>query len=515
MKTITIFLVLNIILMTGNAQQFTTSKVFIDSAGSSQAYSIVKTNDHNYLIAGVKDSSSGLVVKVDTAGAILWSKAYGSLPGASFSSIIATSDNDFLLTGQIYNPLQLTKNIFCIKINPDGDTIWSKVIDFGFTDVNSVLLTNDHGFILAGSFGQNPYPWARDFVIRLDSAGNLLWSKLYSGGNNDNNLFSIRQTPDNGFIASGYVEDSASYLAKPCLIKLAADGAVEWAEKEISSQYKYGYDVAVTQGGLLWFIAFNYLEVIVLKTDLNGNLLSGKEYYSPSFWGMSNLKVHSVSDGQFVGVLDVGMNSGSYLFKSDSTGNLSWMQNVMVHATDVVESKDHGFLLAGNGPLLGNIDQVTPKQIGIFKTDSLGNCPQSCVFTFVPDIITFQPVFVPVTITSETGILSVTAIHPQVVSTPISEFEGCVAVGFHKDRQSEINRLEVFPNPANREITFDSKLLIVEYEISNLFGYVFKKNANAASPLHLDLTDLTPGMYLYKMRFLNGLTRIGKFIKSK
>ena len=80
-----------LILMSGilSAQQTPFSKVFYDSLGSIQAYSVASTTDNGFVIAG-QWNGEALAMKLDSAGVLLWAKRMGGNYHESFSCITST-----------------------------------------------------------------------------------------------------------------------------------------------------------------------------------------------------------------------------------------------------------------------------------------------------------------------------------------------------------------------------------------------------------------------------------------
>ena len=79
----------------------------------------------------------------------------------------------------------------------DGDESWC---------VNKV---SDGGFIIAGATNYT------GLLIKTDSNGEEEWHKLYD---NSTSLYSVRQTSDGGFIATGYYECDTLPGCYPCLL---------------------------------------------------------------------------------------------------------------------------------------------------------------------------------------------------------------------------------------------------------------------------------------------------------
>ena len=185
------------------AQQPTFTKVYYDVSGRAQAYSIVKTFDQNYLIAGEKDYSA-MVMKVNPSGDILWSRKIGNSVGSHFNCIAPSHDSCFVLAGATAAPGP-GEYIYVVKVTSGGDTLWTKVINMAQSVYTlSVQETTDHGFILAGYRYREIAPYSGIVVIKLDEAGNILWTKVLTADGYTNSFgYGIKQTPDGGYIVSG------------------------------------------------------------------------------------------------------------------------------------------------------------------------------------------------------------------------------------------------------------------------------------------------------------------------
>ena len=94
-------------------------------------------------------------------------------------------------------------NVFIIKLNQNGDSIWSKTYggignDFG----NSVQQTNDGGYVICGETWSSTNGFNDVYIIKTDQNGDSIWTKKI-GGNNQDFGKSIQQTNDGGYIITG------------------------------------------------------------------------------------------------------------------------------------------------------------------------------------------------------------------------------------------------------------------------------------------------------------------------
>lgn len=158
------------------------------------------------------------------------SQTYVKVIRSSFSSnsrrMIATSDGGWLIagnTGESVGDLT-THDFFAIKFKAAGAQQWA--VRYGTAGVNdeatSAIQTRDGGYLLSG-YSTDAAGKQIGALIRIDSAGNKLWSKTFAG-TSPLALVSSVQTADGGYLAGGnYTVNGTN---RPVIIKLTAAGAV-------------------------------------------------------------------------------------------------------------------------------------------------------------------------------------------------------------------------------------------------------------------------------------------------
>ena len=228
---------------------------------------IRQTLDGNYIIAGSKyfpGNWDAELIKLDSTGTILWSKAYGSLLSKSiFYDLVETVDSGFVAVGST-DPNGVSPQIFVVKTNSVGDTLWTKTFQDGlnFTEGISIIRTVDNGFVISGYAKKSWNPGKGSIVFKLNSQGNLLWEKKLGTLNDSLIINSVKQTSDSGLILSGSFYRIGG---SGCLIKTNSLGDTIWT-KQLNCAGAYvcaandnGYAIA---GGML---------ATVVKTDYLGN----------------------------------------------------------------------------------------------------------------------------------------------------------------------------------------------------------------------------------------------------
>ncbi len=385
------------------------------------AYSVQQTSDGGYIVAGYTGSFGAggwdiFLIKTYANGNVQWAKTYGGIDFDFAYSVQQTSDGGYIVAGDTRSFGAGYYDIFLIKTDANGNVQWAKT--YGGTNddrASSVQQTSDGGYIVAGhtfSFGAGSYDI---FLIKTDANGNVIWAKTY-GGTDYDWASSVQQTSDGGYIVAG---GTRSFGAGDIfLIKTDANGNVIWAKTyggtsaySVQQTSDGGYIVAGATG-----FGAGGSDIFLIKTDANGNVIWAKTY-----GGISDDYAHSVqqtSDGGYIvaghtfsfGVINVDI----FLIKTDANGNVIWAKTYggtsWDDASSVQQTSDGGYIVAGYIDSLGAGDD----NFFLIKTDANGNIGScSIVRSVSPTVTTPSP-------TVTTPSLSVSSVSPTVNSVSIT-----------------------------------------------------------------------------------------------
>lgn len=132
-----------------------------------------------------------------------WSETYGGA-GYDFAvSVIQTSDGGYAMTGETNSFGAGGRDFWLVKTDSAGNIEWNKTYGGAGSDYGrSVVQTVDGGYAITGwtySFGAG----SADFwLVKVDSSGNMQWSKTYGGPNPDYGRCVV-QTADGGYAITG------------------------------------------------------------------------------------------------------------------------------------------------------------------------------------------------------------------------------------------------------------------------------------------------------------------------
>ena len=489
------------ILLNAHAQENTFAKVFYDNNGAAQAYTIIKTSDNNYMVAGVKDGA-GLLIKMDPSGNFLMQKKYESTGENRFNTVIETRDSGFVMAGFHKDNSGSFQYVFVVKVSSEGDTLWSKTINNGFWCYGmSVQETFDNGFIVTGYTYQTPGPSTIIIVDKLDQNGNLSWSKTITCGNHHNFGYPIRQTPDSGYIIGGCYDTYSQEDSQALIIKLTPAGNVSWAYQIAGFSYSCISDIIIESDGILLFI-LSADGVVFMKTDFSGNILWSKWNSFGAIVGGGDLpspRLYKTLDHGFA-YFDGMMN----LVRTDSAGNYLWSQNLFFYPADVIETADKGFIGLGNGPIWGvEMTETLNPQIGIIKMDSLGTSI-ACVWGSDGYSDTLTGVLAPMSVTiTDAGMQSNL---PLLISDAgLSADSGCVEfTGSIKETSKVQPSILVFPNPSGGKFQIRTEPRI-EKEIKSVQIYngigqcIYRSDDSSVLNSPIEITNNPDGIYYVRV----------------
>jgi hypothetical protein len=193
-------------------------------------HSVVETADSGFIVAGETYSFGNgnndiFLLKTDKNGDSLWSKFYGGQNTDVAYDISVCHDGNFIVTGYTNSFGKGGFDAYLLKINPYGDTLWTRTYGDTLDDKTfSGIETQDHGFALTGST-MNFNAQAQDGVIfKADSAGNFLWARVIGGINNEE-FYDIFQNSDQSLFMAGYTESFGYVGTKDFyMVKIDKDG---------------------------------------------------------------------------------------------------------------------------------------------------------------------------------------------------------------------------------------------------------------------------------------------------
>ena len=284
--------------------------------------SIKKTSDGNFIIAGSTQSfvpatmGNIYVIKCDPDGNKIWEKYYGGIDLDVANSVIESEDGNYYIAGYTYNIQNLYQQIYVLKLNANGDTVWTKNYGgIGYELGLEIIETSDSNFVLIGTTDSYGAGNNDIYLIKMNGLGDTLWSRTFGTSESDYGS-SLKETFDGGLIITGYTSSNV------ILIKTDPDGIVEWT-KTYDQFETATYVNLTTDGG---YIISGYKgsnsRPYLIKTDANGDTVWTKTY---GWYGIARSVFEKSGGGYvFTGQISTQGNPDAILASIDESGNQLW-----------------------------------------------------------------------------------------------------------------------------------------------------------------------------------------------
>lgn len=492
---------------------------------------------------------------------IQWQKAFGGTSNEYARSIIQTTDDGYIVSGYTYsNNGDVSGNhgdadYWLVKINSTGTIEWQKTFGGSGEDwARRIRKTTDGGFIVIGRTNSNNgdvtgfHGGSWDcWIIKLDSAGNIIWQKTLGGSSVDQG-YDIQQTSDNGYIVTcGSNSNDGDITGNHggsdfWVVKLNATGSIIWQKSlggtgddlggSVQQTFDGGYIVGGNSNSTNGDVTGNHGndDFWVVKLDSEGNISWQKSLGGSGFDGFQCIKQaidggYLVSGYTFSNNGDVTGNHGNYdvwVIKLNSLGNITWQKTLGGTNSDqakyIQQTIDEGIIIVGNTK--SNNGDVSNNQgdwdYWVVKLDGMG----TLLWQKTLGGISFD----------EADYIEQTTEGGYIIAGRTNSNNGDVT-GNHgntdfwvvklasdslSNSEFEITNTILYPNPSSKFISLQYSTnpeTSFYFKIIDLTGKIIKSSFSKFND-QINIESLTIGNYIIQIETENGKTETKKFIKN-
>ena len=238
--------------------------------GNDGANSVIQNPDGSFVIAGFSTSqnsenAAAFIAKYDSSGNSLWSKSWGS--DSEFYSVIATNDGNYILIGDVYKE-STSRDELVVKVSSNGDMIWAKTYSTVADELGyKIFQTADGGYLTIGGSGM----YLNVIATKILSNGDVSWSKKITNNSNDNYGIGAVRAMD------------GSYLIVPSnetVLRLDGNGDTSWLNYlvvdngsyiQIANSIAQLSDGGIVTAGFIGDVG-NQRDVYTAKFRINGSI---------------------------------------------------------------------------------------------------------------------------------------------------------------------------------------------------------------------------------------------------
>jgi hypothetical protein len=232
-------------------------------------YSVCNADNGNFYAVGSTLATTRyaiFVLKLNPMGDTIWTRIIGGYGESQYAlASVSLNNGNLILTGG-------NDTAFALKLDVNGNVVWDKRypvnLQFQYTDLYDIINTSDNGFLLCGKFG-----YSQACFYKIDSLGNLQWYRIDSGPY-------FRQYKKLAEISNGYLIAGQIYYSatdpRTYLTKLDQGGNTVWErEYKVNNYGAQPSSIIINNQEFLFFVtAYSLIENrginCILKLDTSG-----------------------------------------------------------------------------------------------------------------------------------------------------------------------------------------------------------------------------------------------------
>jgi hypothetical protein len=256
-----------------------------------------QTNDGGFVFAGYTSSNDGdvtdnhgskdaWVVKFSHTGDLVWQRTYGGSEWDVAHCIRQTDDGGYIVGGTSHSvdgdvlDGHASGEFWIMKLSETGEIQWQSLLGGSDWDnLSSIQQTSDGGYIAIGTtmsidgdvFGFNSY--FNIWVVKLSKVGIIQWHKVLGGAHQDTGM-DIVQTSDGGYVFASFTLSNNIFVfgnhgdGDAWIVKLSADGDIEWRKAYGGTEFESATSIIQTSDGGYVFVGTG--------SSTNGDLTENK-----------------------------------------------------------------------------------------------------------------------------------------------------------------------------------------------------------------------------------------------
>lgn len=306
------------------------------------AYNLYPTADGGFMTAGTQRITSNeehfLVARFDAQGNNIWNYTYGDT-GTTYTLFGSgmNLDGGLMFGGFTGQQFSGTEMAVAYSIDTAGHQRWFKGIDYSRSDhFHSMIERRESGYYLAGHTDSKDDPNGDMWLVKLDSARNVLWEKEYDNGLGEHSHWAI-ETRDGGALLFGHAQ--VGIHEKFWLVKVDSNGVKQW-DSIYSSDANYHdspYHLFETREGNYAMIGGSSSDeslqgtMWLLVVDTLGRRVVDKHFGPPSGAAFAWSGHQTTDSGYVLAGYSLNLSRGDrdmYVVRTKPDGTLQWDRTI-------------------------------------------------------------------------------------------------------------------------------------------------------------------------------------------
>jgi outer membrane protein assembly factor BamB len=325
-----------------------------EGPGYGAFFGITLTQDGNILAVGATNhlhmppySGEALFMKLNRDGDAIWERTWGGEGYEQAVSVAPVGDGGCFIFGETDSYGAGDRDFFLLKIAADGAEEWFKTYGGTGREWPYGMLPLSNGDLLIYGFTESAGRDRDEYALRVSRQGEIIWEHTVQSPGEDLVLDALETLEGDLVLVVNAEEDGK-------LVKLSADGRLQWAHRYELPGWQYASQVAQAKDGGFLLAGFSMGGSPRQADTWLAHCSSTGELKWETSFGDSTADDYAtsmirLSDGTY---LLGAIANGVLLIRVDEDGKVLWRRSLLDQRTvyggmALTELKEGGYLVAG------------------------------------------------------------------------------------------------------------------------------------------------------------------------
>ena len=199
------------------------------------------------------NGNDAVLLKFDANGTLLWERAWGGAASDQSLAVATASDGSVYIAGTATSFGPSSSGLFVVKFDSAGNLVWQKISDGA--EGNAVAIASDGSVYAAGTTPRPGQIGNFDMlVLKITATGSLVWQRTYSAGEVVDPRGRMAAGPDGSIVMVGAIQARRQQFVDiaALIVKLTSDGALVFDKQFAGRVSETGDGVAVAPDNTIY-----------------------------------------------------------------------------------------------------------------------------------------------------------------------------------------------------------------------------------------------------------------------
>jgi len=230
--------------------------------------------------AGLEGRSNIFLTRMDADGNVIWSRTFGGVNNVIVSSFLTTPDGGVIILASILGFPELDDDIYLLKVDADGNEVWSQTWEEGNLYSSDMISTQDGNYLIVGTSSPSSGENSTDtdiLFLKVDPEGNQIWQSIFGDPNMFDGGYSVTESLSGGYVAIGdWQRDNINWDGDISLVRIDENGQMVWQRIIDMNTHTMLIEILTSPDGGYIITGSTYhgnnFDILLIKTDEDGNI---------------------------------------------------------------------------------------------------------------------------------------------------------------------------------------------------------------------------------------------------